>query len=866
MSSSKYSLSHARKSTTKILLIAALACMLACTSAIFATGAWQQNNVAYADASTQSQKIDVTLHKSGETSASARLTKPVYYSGDNVTINWRGAVSGSELIIPRAIRYNNKTINVATLINKNALSELNSDYYAKTGSTKTIVNFDTLKNYLVKNHSISLGKMTLSGDVTIEFVKVKPTYATLNTDTQKETTTASKAEYASLSSAQNNIGLGIQYLANSNNASDKVLNFATSSNDSNYVTYKVLHKQQTLDGQYKTAETQTLVGKSGNVSAASPLSFAGFNNGKVKQQNVKADGSTNIEVLYTRKAYNVTFDTNGRAADVNSAKVKYGDKIPAPMDLTSTGYKLVGWFWDADCTKAVNLDTTTMPDSNITLFAKWRPITYTVKYSKNEITDPYDVQEMIDDPNTDGDGSTQKFVYDQAQTLRKNTFEKAGYTFDGWTVQGDNDVTFEEGQEVKNLTTVDGDVVSVVPVWKQIEYDVKFTKGDDEAKGDDYTQTLTFDAQEWLDSNKFEPADGKKFAGWQVEGTNEYLTESDSKSLVYNLSEQEGDTITLTALWQDQTYLVNYNANGGEGTMDAQEIAAGATETLHDNAYTKPGYTFKEWNTLSNGQGTSYQAGQEVKDLTLSGVFDLYAIWTPNTYTIHYTSGADAATGSMKDQVVEISDTASLNRNEFALTGHHFAGWTFNGTGEFVDGENLENVLKGLSSSLDASAREITLSAKWEKNSYVLEYDANSSVATGSMASQQVVWGDSVKLSSNAFKYDGYEFAGWSRSRGGSVEFTDGQTIESSLTDDDNTTVTLYAVWKQISTDNNQNSQAAPSTNSSTTSKASYSTNGGTQAPQTQNVAQEQTNPVTSWFGSLVSSAASFVGGLFGWF
>jgi len=56
-------------------------------------------------------------------------------------------------------------------------------------------------------------------------------------------------------------------------------------------------------------------------------------------------------------------------------------------------------------------------------------------------------------------------------------------------------------------------------------------------------------------------------------------------------------------------YTVRYNANGGSGTMTADDVDVGNGYTIKANTFTHSGYTFSGWNTAANGLGTDYAAG-----------------------------------------------------------------------------------------------------------------------------------------------------------------------------------------------------------------------------------------------------------------
>ena len=75
---------------------------------------------------------------------------------------------------------------------------------------------------------------------------------------------------------------------------------------------------------------------------------------------------------------------------------------------------------------------------------------------------------------------------------------------------------------------------------------------------------------------------------------------------------------------------VNFDANGGEGTMAAQTFEHSVAQGLTANIFTKTGYTFAGWNTKADGSGTGY-ADKESVSFTPANDGDsitLYAQWT----------------------------------------------------------------------------------------------------------------------------------------------------------------------------------------------------------------------------------------------
>lgn len=81
----------------------------------------------------------------------------------------------------------------------------------------------------------------------------------------------------------------------------------------------------------------------------------------------------------------------------------------------------------------------------------------------------------------------------------------------------------------------------------------------------------------------------------------------------------------------EKHYEVEFDANGGTGSMTNQQFTSGVSQALTTNAYTYTGHYFDGWNTSADGNGTSYADEELIStDLTNVGgsVVTLYAQWT----------------------------------------------------------------------------------------------------------------------------------------------------------------------------------------------------------------------------------------------
>ncbi len=244
-------------------------------------------------------------------------------------------------------------------------------------------------------------------------------------------------------------------------------------------------------------------------------------------------------------------------------------------------------------------------------------------------------------------------------------------------------------------------------------------------------------------------------------------------------------------------YTIEYNANGGSGTVNSQTHTYNQTQALATNSFTKTGYHFAGWNTKADGTGASYSAGQNVTNLTKdkNGKITLYAQWAPNTYTVRF-NGNGSTSGSMTDQAFTYDKEQALNANQFARSGYTFTGWTADQGGSGTKYSNTQKV-----SNLTAeNGGIVNLYAQWANlYKYSLVYDANG--GSGAPATQNTDWLDesshTFTLSSTVPTRVGYTFIGWYDAATGGNKISGTVTVTGSS--GTTATKTLYAHWTPIS-------------------------------------------------------------------
>ncbi len=125
-------------------------------------------------------------------------------------------------------------------------------------------------------------------------------------------------------------------------------------------------------------------------------SVSGFSN------NRKNFSNNTLTLYYLRKSYNLSFYNLKAEVSDKSGTVQYEAPLKGyyfvpdyPESLEPNAYEFAGWFTTPECFDGteVNFSTAVMPDSDVTLYAKWAPKTHTVRVFKTaDMTDPIDTQ------------------------------------------------------------------------------------------------------------------------------------------------------------------------------------------------------------------------------------------------------------------------------------------------------------------------------------------------------------------------------------------------------------------------------------------------------------------------------------------
>lgn len=306
----------------------------------------------------------------------------------------------------------------------------------------------------------------------------------------------------------------------------------------------------------------------------------------------------------------ITYVLNGGENHPSNPAVYSSKSAVTLKNPTRKGYLFQGWYIDSKFQhKSNKIPKGSAGDK--TFYAKWQPISYTIKFNSNG-----------------GSGSTKSMTmkYGKSAKLTANGFKKSNCQFSFWSTKKNGAGTsYQNKQSVKNLTTSNGKTVTLYAQWKPTPYTITYKHvglaAEDTAAVQNPNATR-YTAQSDSMTLKNASCAGYDFKGW--------YTDSSCSKKATTVKKGSSGNKTFYAKWTAHTYTVAFDANGGTGTMTAMKNRSYAKSfTLKANSFVRNEFVFKGWNTKPDGSGAGYADGQSVRALTATqgGTVTLYAQW-----------------------------------------------------------------------------------------------------------------------------------------------------------------------------------------------------------------------------------------------
>ena len=174
---------------------------------------------------------------------------------------------------------------------------------------------------------------------------------------------------------------------------------------------------------------------------------------------------------------------------------------------------------------------------------------------------------------------------------------RTGYTFLGWAT----DKNAENAQYYAgNTYSADADL-ALYAIWDAHEHTITYVVDGETVS------VQTYDYEALINALAEPTKEGYTFSGWN--------------EIPVTMPDED---IIVSGSFSINSYIVNFDANGGENAPDELTDVYNSTVTIPESIPTKEGFTFVGWATSNKAKKAEYNVGNSI---TLTKDVNLYAVW-----------------------------------------------------------------------------------------------------------------------------------------------------------------------------------------------------------------------------------------------
>jgi len=396
--------------------------------------------------------------------------------------------------------------------------------------------------------------------------------------------------------------------------------------------------------------------------------------------------------LYARWApppyINVKFNADFGTPQPGNQNITRGTLVVEPPPVTKEGYAFDGWYTEPDFTRRWNFAADTVT-ADMTLYAKWRQIVYTVKFAVN--------------------GGSPAPADQNIASGAKAVMPPAVYNYPSGFVDWFKEATCINEWNFSSDTVNSN--ITLYAKWGNPIYDVEFHTGDDL-----FPQKVPQDAKLVLQEQYIiMNYPGKSFGGWY-------------KYPGYPTGDEwdfANDTVTgnisLVARWDTPAWIVSFAADGGSPAPSDQHITSGCKAVI-PFPMTKTGYGFAGWfKEAACINEWNFSSNNVTENITL------YAKWVENKpmYIVTFNTNSSVDTPAAQT-VIEGGKITEPLVTAIRQSGYSFRGW-------YTEDGTLWNF------ATDTVSKNMTLHVEWSIVYYTVVF--NTEIINPVSSNQDVIYG-----------------------------------------------------------------------------------------------------------------------------
>lgn len=342
-----------------------------------------------------------------------------------------------------------------------------------------------------------------------------------------------------------------------------------------------------------------------------------------------------ITAHFTPNKYKVMYDGNGGKGAMPVEIATYGEIYTIKNNLfVNDGYTFGGFEYNGTVYRPGDRPSnlTSEYDGKVKLTAVWNGKEYTIYYHPN---------------GASGSVESEIVRYGIDHKIKKNTFTRDRYTFNGWSLSPDSSIVYEDEAYIF-MEEAYRPEIHLYANWKitKLIYGTLELRGNGGYINGVPTSKINYKQNESI-QDVFKFRRGYEFVSWM---------DIDDNVVSYpSICDFEG-TKVLIASWAEVTYTIRYHSNNGTGSYEDENVSVLSSnhnlKSIAELGFTKMNNNFIGWTDLDSSTKTvKYADNAPITNNDRKEVIDLYAIWEGYTYTITLHDYDKRATGGNRDKV-----------------------------------------------------------------------------------------------------------------------------------------------------------------------------------------------------------------------
>ena len=299
---------------------------------------------------------------------------------------------------------------------------------------------------------------------------------------------------------------------------------------------------------------------------------------------------------------------------------------------------------------------------------------------------------------------------------------------------------------------------------------------------------------------------GHVFKGWSLtSGSSTVNIKTTDK--IKNLTTTNAKTINVYPVFEKNKYTFKFATQSNISKINITKNIADKTFE-YGTKYNLPnnievtGYIFNGWTKTKGSKGIDFVKNAEIYNYTATNnqSITLYPVYEPIRYSVIYNEESNF---EFKIDLAEINDLKNIEYDKsydvqiVAFKGYTFKGWSYTKGSDNAD-LKIENKIKNLTTS---NGKTFNVYPVFEKNKYIFKYATESNVdkikITEEINDLVCEYDKKYNLSNNV-KVIGYNFIGWSLTKGSDRIDLNSNAEIFNYTDERSKIVNIYPVYEPI--------------------------------------------------------------------